>query len=209
MSEIERDRILDHEYDGIREYDNPLPGWWVMLFLITIVFAVGYWFYYPMGEGETEIGQYNRQMLALADLQMKELLKLGPITDRTILGLQKKPDLMTGARATFAARCAVCHGANGEGKIGPNLTDKFWLHGGRLTDIYHTITEGVPDKGMISWKTQMGPGEILAVAAYVGTLSGSSPPNPKAPQGTEVASTPNEMAENTPPAASPAPAASR
>lgn len=181
MSEM--DKVFEHEYDGIREYDNPLPGWWMLLFWATILFSAWYIVYYHMGHGESVEQQYDREMLALYDLQTKQLLKLGPITDTTINGFTAKPDMMASAKALFAQRCAVCHGQFAQGNIGPNLTDDYWLHGGRPTQIYKTITEGVPAKGMISWKTQLGAGQILALAAYVGTLHGSNPPNPKAPQG--------------------------
>lgn len=199
MREVEQDKILDHEYDGIREYDNPLPSWWVLLFVVSIVFSVGYWFYYQWGEGETVVGQYDRQMLALADIQTKQLLKMGPISDKMIFGIGHKQDLMKSTAGTFAAKCAVCHGAAGEGKIGPNLTDDYWLHGGRLTEIFHTISEGVLEKGMISWKTQMGPGEMLALAAYIGSLHGTNPPSPKAPQGPKIEVSPYELAEKEAP----------
>jgi cytochrome c oxidase cbb3-type subunit 3 len=136
-----------------------------------------------MGHGETVQQQYDREMLALYDLQTKQLLKLGPINDEMIGGFSAKPDMMASARGLFALRCAVCHGQQGQGNIGPNLTDDYWLYGGKPTEVYHTITEGVPAKGMISWKAQLPAGQILALAAYVGTLHGSNPPNPKAPQG--------------------------
>jgi cytochrome c oxidase cbb3-type subunit 3 len=91
--------------------------------------------------------------------------------------------MMASAKGLFAQRCAVCHGLAGQGNIGPNLTDDYWLYGAKPTQIYHTITEGVPAKGMISWKAQLPAGQILALAAYVGTLHGTNPQNPKAPQG--------------------------
>jgi len=181
MSEM--DKVFEHEYDGIREYDNPLPGWWMLIFWATILFSAWYIVYYQWGNGESVQQQYDREMLALYDLQTKQLLKLGPITDEMISGFAAKPDMMASAQALFAGRCAVCHGNAAQGNIGPNLTDDYWLHGGRPTEVYHTITEGVPAKGMIAWKTQLGAGQILALAAYVETLHGTNPPNAKAPQG--------------------------
>jgi cytochrome c oxidase cbb3-type subunit 3 len=118
-----------------------------------------------------------------------------------IAGLQAKSDLMTGAKQSFQQRCAVCHGKNGEGNIGPNLTDDYWLHGGRLTQIYTTISEGVPAKGMLTWKNTLGPAEMLGLAAYVGTLHGTNPPNPKPPQGDKY------LPEATPAASTPTAAA--
>jgi cytochrome c oxidase cbb3-type subunit III len=180
------DKVFDHEYDGIREYDNPLPGWWLLLFWATILFSAWYLLYYQLGHGETVEQEYGREMLALYDVQMKQLLKLGPINDAMIAGFSAKPDMMASAKGLFAQRCAVCHGQYGQGNIGPNLTDDYWLYGGTPTQVYHTITEGVPAKGMIAWKAQLPAGQILALAAYVGTLHGSNPPNPKAPQGERI-----------------------
>jgi len=179
----EKDLTFQHEYDGIQEYDNPLPGWWLFLFWATILFSAWYLLYYQFGHGETVPQQYDREMLALYDLQTKQLLKLGPINDELIAGFSAKPDMMASAKGLFAQKCAVCHGPAGQGNIGPNLTDDYWLHGGKPTQIYHTIAEGVPAKGMISWKSQLPAGQMLALSAYVRTMHGSNPPNPKAPQG--------------------------
>ena len=182
----ERDRVFEHEYDGIREYDNPLPGWWLLLFWASILFSAWYLVYYHMGHGETVLQQYDREMLALYDVQTKQLLKLGPITDTTIEGMTQNAGMMGSAKSLFAQKCVSCHGTRAEGNIGPNLTDDYWLHGGKPTDVYKTISEGVPAKGMIAWKTQLRPGEMLALAAYVGTLHGTNPPNAKPPQGDPV-----------------------
>jgi len=138
-------------------------------------------------------------MLALLDVQSQQLLKLGPITDEMIVNLRSDRTMMTAAGSTFASKCSPCHGKRGEGTIGPNLTDEFWLHGGTPTQVFRTITEGVPSKGMIAWKTQLGAGEILAMAAYVGSLAGTEPPNPKPPQG-------DRFEPAAPPAAAPPPA---
>jgi cytochrome c oxidase cbb3-type subunit 3 len=187
MTEMsERDKLFEHEYDGIREYDNPLPGWWVFLFWASIVFSVFYFIYYQFGHGESETAQYERSMLAHYALLAEQITKAGPITDDTIRGFQDKPDMMAAAANLFQGKCAVCHGTQGQGNIGPNLTDDFWLHGGRPTDLYRVISDGVVEKGMISWKTQLGLGDMLALAAYVGTLHGTNPPNAKAPQGEKV-----------------------
>jgi cytochrome c oxidase cbb3-type subunit 3 len=102
---------------------------------------------------------------------------------------------MAGAQQLFVQRCAQCHGNSAEGNIGPNLTDDYWLHGNQLTDIYRTVMEGVTDKGMQSWKTVLRPGEILSVTAYVGSLRGSEPDRPKAPQGEHL---PYEHVPGTP-----------
>jgi cytochrome c oxidase cbb3-type subunit 3 len=183
MTPRDDDKLLDHDYDGIRELDNPVPFWLNVILWGTVIFSAWYLLYYQFGHGETIKQQYDREMLALYDMQSKALLKLGPITDKTIADMQSNAGMMASATSLFAARCSPCHGAHAQGNIGPNLTDDYWLHGGRPTQIYHTISEGVPAKGMISWKNQLSAGEMLALAAYVMTLHDSRPAGPKAPQG--------------------------
>ena len=187
MSAADRDKTLDHDFDGIQEYDNPLPGWWVLLFWATIVFSLLYATYYHLGNGASVLAEYDADMLAIAELQSKEALSAGPVTDEVLLGFVGNQGMMLGARQLFASKCAVCHGNAAEGKIGPNLTDDFWLHGSSPTQIHRTIGDGVPAKGMIAWRTQLRPGEIAALAAYVTTLHGTNPPNAKPPQGEPVA----------------------
>jgi cytochrome c oxidase cbb3-type subunit 3 len=186
MSDDDRDRLMSHGYDGIREYDNPLPGWWVWIFWVTIVFSVGYWAYYQIGPGPSVVAVYEAEMREAAARQ-PAAPSAGAVTDQALLALQKNAGAMAKGKEIFAGRCVPCHGDRGQGIVGPNLTDDYWLHGGRPSEIYHTITEGVPEKGMVPWKTQLSPEEIAAVTAYVGTLHGTNPPNPKPPEGQKVA----------------------
>jgi len=182
MSGDDRDRLLAHEYDGIEEYDNPLPGWWVWIFWATIVFSLGYWIYYQMGPGPSVIAQYEADVQVAAARQPRPATA-GAETDEAILGLEKDPRAMAAAKEIFGTRCMACHGPQGQGVIGPNLTDDYWIHGGRPTEILHTIAEGVPEKGMVPWKDQLKPEELRLMAAYVLSLAGTNPPNPKPPQG--------------------------
>lgn len=179
----ERDRLLGHDYDGIEEYDNPLPGWWTWIFVATIVFSVGYWGYYQIGPGPTIIAQYEDEMRAAAERQAAATPAPAAGDETELRALMKDRAAMAAAKETFATRCAACHGPEGQGIIGPNLTDDYWLHGGTLADIRRTITEGVPDKGMVPWKDALKPDELNRVAAYVASLRGSHPSNPKPPQG--------------------------
>ncbi len=181
-----QDELLDHDYDGIQEYDNPLPRWWVMIFWATIIFAPIYILFYHFGPGLLEHEKYEHSVQAFYERQAKELAALGEVTDETLLTVKANPAMLSQGGQIYRTKCSPCHGMFGEGNIGPNLTDDYWIHGARPTDIYHTIFEGVPDKGMLTWKNQLPPAKIMAVAAYVMTLKGTSPPNPKAPQGTLV-----------------------
>lgn len=179
------DQLLDHSYDGIQEYDNPLPRWWVWIFWASILFAPLYITYYHFGPGMLAIDSYDQAMVAFFDNQAKELLAMGQIDNALLDGLQDDAAMMKGAKKIFQSKCASCHGIFGEGGIGPNLTDNYWIHGGLPTDIYTTVSDGVPSKGMLAWKRSLRPAELLAVSAFVGTLLGSDPPNSKEAQGKE------------------------
>jgi cytochrome c oxidase cbb3-type subunit 3 len=187
MKERDADRTLGHAYDGIEEYDNPLPGWWVWIFVATIVFSAGYYAYYQLGPGPSIVAQYEAESRALAERAAATAPRPAVATDEAILALRRDAAAMAKAKETFATRCAPCHGAAGQGIVGPNLTDEFWLHGGRAVEIVKTITDGVPEKGMIPWKDQLSPEEIKALAAWIGTLAGSNPANGKPPEGQKVA----------------------
>jgi cytochrome c oxidase cbb3-type subunit 3 len=183
MSERDRDRLLGHAYDGIEEYDNPLPGWWSWIFVATIVFSLGYYLYYQLGPGPTIIAQYEQDVREAAERQAKLAPAPGAVGEEALRALTRDARAMAEAKEVFATRCLPCHGPQGQGLIGPNLTDDYWLHGGTLVQIRHTISEGVPEKGMVPWKDQLKPDVLSAMAAYVATLHGTNPPNPKPPQG--------------------------
>ncbi len=180
---LDHDDLLDHSYDGIQEYDNPLPRWWLAIFWATIVFAPLYVLYFHFGGGMLATERYDDAMIAFFDKQAEQLLALGEISEGTLVDLISDDSMMNGGRKVFQSKCATCHGMFGEGGIGPNLTDEYWLHGGQLMDIYKTVRVGVPSKGMLAWERQLRPAQMMAVSAYVGTLLGNQTPNPKAAQG--------------------------
>jgi cytochrome c oxidase cbb3-type subunit 3 len=153
------------------------------LFWISIVFAPLYILYFHFGGGMLATERYDEEMIAFYDKQAEQLLALGEVSEGTLVDLMSDPSMMNGGEKIFRSKCATCHGMFGEGGIGPNLTDEYWLHGGQLLDIYRTVNDGVPSKGMLAWERQLRPAELLAVSSYVGTLLGSEIPNAKAPQG--------------------------
>ncbi len=174
MAKIE-DRILEHSYDGIREYDNPLPGWWLYLFILTIIWAFSYMYYYHVANiGPGQDVEYTQEMakfqLAFEDIPAD----LAPLTDDASINEGSE---------IFKKNCLICHGPEGQGGVGPNMTDEYWIHGGRYEDMVRTTQNGVPEKGMISWKMMMPNDQILKVTSFLMTLRGTNPPNPKAPQG--------------------------
>lgn len=182
--EQESDVETDHNYDGIRELDNSLPPWWVYMFYVTIVFAIVYLIYFNWGGGPDQKTEYDNA-IALAKQQKTEMLKQNAanIDETSVVALTEAADLAKG-KSTFVTKCAACHGQNGEGGVGPNMTDEYWIHGGGIKNIFKTIKYGVQEKGMISWQNQMNPTEMQQVGSYILTLKGTNPANPKAPQGT-------------------------
>jgi len=181
------DRLLDHNYDGIQEYDNPLPRWWVGLFWATIVFAVLYSLNVipAIGTGPGRIANYEREMKS-ADAKVAAVEAASPrveLTEEAVFGFTTDPAALAAGKQTFISTCAPCHRPDGGGNIGPNLTDDYWIHGSKPMEIVNTITAGVPDKGMPTWSQVLKPEQVGHVAAYVLTLHGTHPPNPKAPQG--------------------------
>lgn len=184
--EPDEDRLLQHEYDGIREYDNPLPGWWRRLFWATFFFSIGYFFHYHITGNGTSIAEaYELEMSEAREQRAKELMG-STVTPEGLEKLMADPALMSDARRLFTERCASCHADRGQGLIGPNLTDDYWLHGnGTLMDIYKLVNEGVPDKGMPAWGPQLKPAEVQKLAALVGSFRGLNLPG-KAPQGKPV-----------------------
>jgi cytochrome c oxidase cbb3-type subunit 3 len=182
--EKEADVLMDHDYDGIKELDNALPPWWKWGFYFTIVVAVLYMFRFHVWEtGPTPEEEYNKEMAA-AEAKMEGFRKSNKesIDEKTVT-LADATGLAAGKKI-FTGTCFPCHGANGEGNaVGPNLTDKYWLHGGSLGEIFHTITVGVPDKGMQAWSKTFSPADIKNLASFVLSLQGTNPPNAKAPQG--------------------------
>jgi len=193
---LDQDHILDHSYDGIQEYDNPLPRWWLAIFWATIIFTPLYILYFHFGGGMLATERYDEAMIAFYDKQAEQLLAFGEISEGTLVDLMADSSMMNGGRKVFQSKCATCHGVFGEGGIGPNLTDEFWLHGGQFMDIYRAVREGVPSKGMLAWERQLRPAQLMAVSSYVGSMLGNQSPNPKAPQGERFTRQPPAPAED-------------
>lgn len=180
----EEEIVLDHEYDGIRELDNILPPWWVYLFWGTIIFAVVYLVRYHIFDGTNQYQELENE-LVIAEKQIAEYKKNNKdlIDADNVQLLTDASDLAAG-KTIYADNCIACHKDSGGGSIGPNLTDDFWILGGGIKNIYHTISEGGrPGKGMIAWKSELKPLEMAQVASYVVSLHGSNPTDGKEPEG--------------------------
>ena len=181
-----QDRLLDHNYDGIQEYDNPLPRWWVYLFWVTIVFAVLYWFNVPgFGVGKGRIASYVADSTAAAASLASVAPVAGP-TPEALAAAAKDPAVIAEGKAVYTTNCVACHRPDGGGLVGPNLTDDYWIHGASLPEIRSTISIGVLAKGMPEWGKILKPEQVTAAAVYVATLHGTNPVNPKAPDGVKA-----------------------
>lgn len=185
--EEEKDLVMDHEFDGISELDNPVPIWFNGLFYATVAFAVVYLsVYHVFGWGPNQDEEYVREMAAAEKAKQEYLAQAANLVDENTVTIDASVQTLNAGKATFITSCAVCHGQLGEGGIGPNLTDQFWLHGGELADIFKVVKYGVLDKGMVPWEQSLTPAQIAEVSNYVLSLRGTTPPNPKEPQGMEV-----------------------
>lgn len=182
--EDEESILLDHDYDGIRELDNNLPPWWKYGFYLTIVVSVVYIFHYHInGSGDLQTAEYEKEMAA-AKLEVEENMKnsANKVDENSVTLSTDAKDLASG-KDVFIASCAACHGKAGEGGVGPNLTDEYWLHGGSIQDIFKSIKYGWTEKGMKSWKEDLSPVQISQLSSFIMSLKGTNPSNAKAPQG--------------------------
>jgi cytochrome c oxidase cbb3-type subunit III len=178
----EEAHLLDHEYDGIRELDNSLPPWWKWGFYMSAVLSVAYFVYYTYGSGMNPEQEYAAEMQQAAiDVEAYRKAANDNVDEKTVT-LADAAGVAKG-KEIFMKNCFMCHGQAGEGGVGPNLTDEYWLHGGSIHDVFKTIKYGYPDKGMQSWEKMFSPGEIRNIASYVKSLQGTKPANGKAPQG--------------------------
>ena len=181
--EREEEIMFEHSYDGIRELDSKIPPWFSWLFILTILFAVYYMLdYHVLGTGDSMYEEYNKEVMA-ATLEREALIKSGAfVNEENVTLLTDAADLQTG-KEIYDANCIACHAADGGGIVGPNLTDGYWIHGGGIKNIFKVIKYGVPEKGMISWQTQLNPNQMQAVSSYVMSLQGTTPAAPKQPEG--------------------------
>ncbi len=186
MTDHEKDQVLGHDFDGIEEYDNRLPNWWLMILFGTIVFAFLYWaLLHNFRALPTPTERYQAEMVAAAEAQLAAV-EGQEVSNESLELMSTVPSQVEAGHEIFTQFCVVCHGPQGEGNVGPNLTDDYWLHGATPMDIHNTVTNGVTEKGMAAWGNQLGPTRVNQVVAYVLTLKGTNVPG-KAPQGEMVA----------------------
>ncbi|HET7817977.1 MAG TPA: cbb3-type cytochrome c oxidase N-terminal domain-containing protein, partial [Bacteroidia bacterium] len=182
--EKEADILLDHNYDGIRELDNNLPPWWKYGFYFTILFSIAYLInYHVIGTGQLQQEEYNVQLTKAAyDIEAYRK-KAANLVDENNATLLTDAASLNSGKSIYIENCAPCHGKLGEGGVGPNLTDAYWIHKGGIKDIFKTIKYGWAEKGMKPWKDDLGAKQIHEVASYIKLMYGTNPPNAKEKQG--------------------------
>lgn len=191
----EKDIELDHDFDGIKELNNPIPVWFNVLFYSTVVFAVVYLVIYHVTESAPLQAKEYENQLVQAKIDRDEYVKnAGSLVDENNVTVLVDASAITKGQELYMAKCAVCHGDNGEGKVGPNLADEYWLHGGDVQSIFKTIKYGVPSKGMVAWQNSLNGGQIQEISSFILSLQGTNPVGAKEPQGDlfKVETTPND-----------------
>lgn len=178
--------IAGHNYDGIREYDNPMPGWWVWLFWASVAFAPFYalgvhvFGYFDTYEEDLADGQAALMEVRHAYAEAHPTFE---VDEETLASFVENPSMAEAGAAHYAAQCAACHGQQGQGLIGPNMTDAYWLYGGTDVDVYNVISNGVLEKGMPAWDAMFSPEERAELVAFIRSIQGTDPPGAKEPQG--------------------------
>jgi cytochrome c oxidase cbb3-type subunit 3 len=181
-AETESDVLLDHDYDGIKELDNALPPWWKYGFYVTIIIGFIYMYHFHIAKtGKNPEQEYAAEMQkAKAEIEVYMAMAKDLVDESNVQF--EEAGIETG-KALYTKSCVACHGNAGEGTVGPNLTDNYWIHGGSMNDIFKTIKYGYPDKGMQSWQQQFSPKQMQQLSSYIRSIKGTNPPNAKPPQG--------------------------
>ncbi len=178
--------LQGHTYDGIKEYDNPMPRWWVVVFWITVIWSVAY---VPGVHFWDWIDTYGDDLaeqdaaLAARKAAYEAANPTFAADAETLARFTADAGAAEAGAVTYASVCAACHGAQGEGLIGPNLADSYWIHGGSDVDIFQVLTVGVPEKGMPPWDAALSGEQRAQLIAFIRSLEGTNPPNAKEPQG--------------------------
>jgi cytochrome c oxidase cbb3-type subunit III len=187
--EKESEILLEDDFDGIKELDNTVPPWFNYLFYSTIIFAVGYMLVFHVFHIKPLMLDEYVSELKAAEIQREELIKTGALINENTVTLLTDGISLANGKAIFTTNCVPCHGPDAGGTVGPNLTDDYWIHGGGIKNIFTTIKNGVPAKGMISWGPLLNPKKIQEVASYIISLHGTNPQNGKPPEGSKYEGT--------------------
>ena len=183
----EKDLMLEHDFDGITELDNPTPAWFNVLFYGSILIGAIYLLNYHVFKwSPLQDEEYVIEMKEAEVEKAAYLAKAGNLIDETTVKLDNSPAIIAAGKAIYAQNCVPCHLADGGGSVGPNLTDEYWIHGGTINNIFKTLKYGVPEKGMIAWEKTLTPKQTSDLSNFILSLKGTKPANPKEPQGIKL-----------------------
>lgn len=184
---VPEEKLTSHSYDGIQEYDNPLPGWWKFLFWVFILFAPVYYAYVHLSVNDRSVfNSYKEKRNDIFRIRYKDIGVLEP-TREEVLKYMNLPDWLSVGESVYKARCINCHGKNAEGKLGPNLTDDYWKNVYNVEDIAKVIADGAANGSMPAWKNRLShPNDIVLTAAYIASLRKKPVAGGRPPEGKEV-----------------------
>ena len=184
---LDDDKIIEgYEYDGITELDNPCPKWLMYIFYFTAFLAVFFLGYHFGSSSKNKIVEsYVKKLQDARARQITAVVEQVPeVSESELVALLQEPAELTSGEEIFLDKCVLCHGEFGEGLIGPNLIDNYWIHGtGKISEIAITIRSGIPDKGMAAWQDRIPEENILQIAAYIKSLKGTQVEDAKEPDG--------------------------
>ena len=188
------DQLLDHDFDGIREYDNPCPGWWHAVLWGTFVFSVLYFIFFHLGTAGWTLAESYGQ--AAAENVKLRFARIGNLqsNEETLLKCMASADFLSVGASVFDAQCKSCHAADGSGLVGPNLTDDHYKNVKKFMDLVSVVENGAAAGSMPAWRNRLHPNEVILVAAYVASLRGKNKPGQRGAEGEKIAPWP------TPPA---------
>jgi cytochrome c oxidase cbb3-type subunit 3 len=168
MNNPGEDPVRPHVYDGIQEFDRRLPNWWLATLWGAVAFAIGYWFYYhefDLGKDDAVAVQEEIQAAKAEIARASEVMD-----DGKLWKLSRDQEAVAAGRNIYmdATKCVICHLPEMQGNgVAPSLADAQWLHGGQPMQVMKIITDGVLEKGMLPWKTQLTPKQIAQVTAFI------------------------------------------
>jgi cytochrome c oxidase cbb3-type subunit 3 len=181
-TEYQQDTVMDHEFDGIQEFDNRLPNWWLWIMWGSMAFALLYWvFFHTLGVGMLPRERFDMEMQVAQEAQLARTLEAG-IDNEFFVMMSQTEDKVAEGREIFVKHCVACHLDQGQGSVGPNLTDGYWIHGCEPMQMLKTINDGVAAKGMPAWMNQLGPTRVHSVLSYILTIKDNEVAG-KAPEG--------------------------
>lgn len=191
----EHDTLTEHEYDGIKEYDNPTPGWWHAIFLLSCIFALFYGLYWH-GNPDAKSVHQRHAADQLREIK-RQFAEIGTLEadEPTILKMMGEAKWLAVGESVYRNNCVSCHGPNAEGQVGPNLTDDFWKNVKELPDIASVIVNGANQGAMPAWKNRLHPNEVVLAAAYIASLRGKNVPG-RAQEGEKIAPWPSAKGGN-------------